>query len=62
MKPPAGSASAAAPRLSIPFFTGPHNEAVIEALPTCVDEEHPPLYEPVLAREHLRRKLSASNV
>ncbi|EOD23912.1 hypothetical protein EMIHUDRAFT_463590 [Emiliania huxleyi CCMP1516] len=59
MKPPAGSASAAAPRLSIPFFTGPHNEA---ALPTCVDEEHPPLYEPVLAREHLRRKLSASNV
>ena len=62
MKPLAGSAAAAAPRLSIPFFTGPHNDAVIEAMPTCVDAEHPPKYEPVKALDHLLRKLHVSNV
>ena len=62
MKPPAHSAAARAPRLSIPFFTGPHNDAIIEAMPTCVDAEHPPKYEPVRALDHLLRKLSASNV
>ena len=62
MKPPPGSAAAAAPRLSIPFFTGPHNDAVIEAMPTCVDDDHPPLYAPVTAGVHLLRKLGVSNV
>jgi len=62
MKPPAHSAAARAPRLSIPFFTGPHNDAIIEAMPTSVDAEHPPKYEPVRALDHLLRKLSASNV
>ena len=62
MKPPAGSAAASAPRLSIPFFTGPHNDAIIEAMPTCVDEQHPPKYEPVKALDHLLRKLNVSNV
>jgi isopenicillin N synthase-like dioxygenase len=62
LKPPAGSAAAAAPRLSIPFFTGPHNDAMIEAIPTCVDAAHPAKYERVNAREHLLRKLKVSNV
>ena len=62
MKPPKGSAAASAPRLSIPFFTGPHNDAVIEAMPTCVDAEHPPKYEKVTAGVHLLRKLGVSNV
>ena len=62
MKPPAGSAAAANPRLSIPFFTGPHNDAVVEAMPTCVDADHPPKYEPVTAGVHLLRKLGVSNV
>jgi isopenicillin N synthase-like dioxygenase len=62
MKPPAGSAAAANPRLSIPFFTGPHNDAVVEVMPTCVDADHPPKYEPVTAGVHLLRKLGVSNV
>ena len=62
MKPPPGSAAASAPRLSIPFFTGPRDEAVIEAMPTCVDEGHPPKYAPVSAGDHLLKKLGVSNV
>jgi isopenicillin N synthase-like dioxygenase len=62
MKPPPGSATASAPRLSIPFFTGPRDEAVIEAMPTCVDEGHPPKYAPVSAGDHLLKKLGVSNV
>ena len=60
-KPPAGSRAASNPRLSVPFFTGPGDYAMIEALPTCVDAEHPKLHEPVSAREHLLRKLGISN-
>lgn len=62
MKPPQGSAAASAPRLSIPFFTGPHNDAIIEAIPTCVDEDHPPQFAPVRALDHLMHKLEVSNV
>ena len=62
LKPPAGSAAAKAPRLSIPFFTGPHNDALITALPTCVSDEAPRRYPPVTAGAHLLRKLGVSNV
>ena len=61
MKPPPDSPAASAPRLSIPFFTGPHNDAIIAAMPTCVDEDHPPKYAPVRALDHLLSKLQASN-
>jgi len=62
MKPPAGSRAATQPRLSIPFFTGPHNDAIIKAIPTCIDAEHPAKYEPVRALDHLLKKLQGSNV
>ena len=62
MKPPSGSKAATQPRLSIPFFTGPHDDAVIECMPTCVSDENPAKYAPVSAGEHLRRKLGISNV
>ena len=62
MKPPKGSSALEAPRLSIPFFTGPHNDAIIEAMPTCVSDDNPPRYEPVKALDHLLRKLNVSNV
>ncbi|KAH8060695.1 hypothetical protein JL722_4808 [Aureococcus anophagefferens] len=52
MKPPPDSPAADAPRLSIPFFTGPHGDAVIEAMPTCVDDDHPAKYAPVKALDH----------
>jgi isopenicillin N synthase-like dioxygenase len=71
-KPPPGSAAASSPRLSIPFFTGPRNDAVVEAMPTCVGEGIPPRYAcvgegippryaPVRVRDHLLGKLRASN-
>lgn len=55
---PASSTS----RLSMVFFTGPHDTALIEPLPCCVDEDHPSLYAPILAGDHLRAKIQASNV
>ena len=60
--PAAGSKAARSARLSIPFFTGPHNEALIEAMPTCVSSDNPPKHAPVLALDHLLNKLAASNV
>ncbi|KAL3815357.1 hypothetical protein ACHAXA_002141 [Cyclostephanos tholiformis] len=60
-KPPPGSIAASSPRLSIPFFTGPRNDAIIEALPTCVDEGRPSRYAPVRAIDHLLGKLQVSN-
>ena len=58
----ADAAAARSARLSIPFFTGPHNDAVIECMPSCVDSEHPPKYQAVSALDHLLRKLAVSNV
>ncbi|KAF5576617.1 1-aminocyclopropane-1-carboxylate oxidase [Fusarium pseudoanthophilum] len=34
-------------RYAMPFFLGFNPDAVCEVLPTCIDEEHPPLYEPI---------------
>lgn len=39
-------------RYSIPFFVGANGDALIEALPGCVDEQHPARYPPVLAGEY----------
>ena len=47
---------------TIPFFTGPHDDARISCLPTCVSDKNPAKYQPVSAGEHLRRKLGISNV
>jgi isopenicillin N synthase-like dioxygenase len=34
-------------RYSMPFFLGFNPEAICEVVPTCVDEDHPALYEPI---------------
>ncbi|KAL4732003.1 hypothetical protein ACLX1H_001006 [Fusarium chlamydosporum] len=34
-------------RYAMPFFLGFNPDAVCEVLPTCIDEDHPPLYEPI---------------
>lgn len=47
-------------RLSLVLFTGPNNDAVIEALPSCVDADHPAKYPPVNAGDYLQAKLDAS--
>jgi len=40
-------------RYSVPFFYSPDHTARIECLPTCTDADHPPLYAPCTAGEHL---------
>ena len=34
-----------ASRYSIPFFANPDYDAVIEPITTCVDDEHPPIFD-----------------
>lgn len=46
-------------RLSLAFFTGPRNDALIEPL---LSEGEPRRFEPAIAGEHLHRKLAISNV
>jgi isopenicillin N synthase-like dioxygenase len=64
--PPPGSPARQQSRYSIPFFTGPSGESIIEVLPTCVDEEdagHPAAqWSPISAKEHLLSKLATSNL
>ncbi|WP_181779138.1 isopenicillin N synthase family dioxygenase [Pseudonocardia pini] len=48
------------PRRSAAFFHDGDVDAVIAPLSTCVDAEHPALYEPVTVGEHLRAKLAGS--
>ncbi|MCU1504490.1 MAG: putative Oxidoreductase, 2OG-Fe(II) oxygenase family [Ilumatobacteraceae bacterium] len=44
-------------RRSLAFFLDGDYDAVVECLPTCVDDEHPPRYPPTTAGEHLAEKL-----
>jgi isopenicillin N synthase-like dioxygenase len=59
MNPPR-AATGSTRRLSLVFFSGPNDDAVIECLPSCRDPVHPPRYAPVVAREYIRSKLDAS--
>ncbi|WP_053977807.1 isopenicillin N synthase family dioxygenase [Mangrovimonas xylaniphaga] len=44
-------------RYSIPFFMHPVSEMKLDVLETCVDEEHPKLYEDTTAGEFLHERL-----
>lgn len=48
--------------ISLVFFHEPDVDALIEVLPTCVDDEHPPLHEPVIAADYLAEKMAALGV
>ena len=54
---PPTDAWATSERLSIVYFHETNWDAVITALPTCVDAEHPPKYAPITAGEHNYRKV-----
>ncbi len=45
------------PRYSIPFFMHPRSEMSLTALPSCVDETHPKLWEDITAGEFLNQRL-----
>lgn len=44
-------------RLSIVFFTGPRDDAVIACLPGCATDVAPARYPPITAGEHVRAKI-----
>lgn len=45
-------------RYSLPYFFDPGMDALIECLPTCTDDAHPPLYEPVHYGDYLLERLN----
>ena len=47
-------------RHAIPFFYGPGLDAVIQPVATCVSDDNPARYEPLLYADH-RRKLNLTN-
>jgi isopenicillin N synthase-like dioxygenase len=44
-------------RRSLAFFHEANYDALVETIPTCIDEGHPAKYPPVIAGEHLMAKL-----
>jgi isopenicillin N synthase-like dioxygenase len=48
--------------ISLVFFHEPDDDALIAALPTCVDADHPARHEPVLAHDYLAAKMAALEV
>ena len=47
VNPEPGTEQAGSGRLSVAFFTGPRDDAMVEVLETCADADHPPNYEPI---------------
>lgn len=47
-------------RQSIAFFSNPREDVLIEALPTCVDAQHPRKYPAILAGQHRIEKIQAA--
>lgn len=48
--------------ISLVFFHEPDVDAVIEALPTCVDADNPARYGPVVSADYLAEKMAALEV
>jgi isopenicillin N synthase-like dioxygenase len=55
--PPPRQVDGPAIRRSVAFFHDGNYDALIECLPTCCSEDHPPKYPPVRAGDHLLAKL-----
>jgi isopenicillin N synthase-like dioxygenase len=50
-----------AARISFPFFASPENTAVISTIETCIDEQHPSRYPPVVSGEYLRALIAQAD-
>jgi isopenicillin N synthase-like dioxygenase len=57
---PQSRLAAASRRQSIAFFHNAHWDAVIECLPSCLDEGESPRYAPVTAGDHLMSKFRST--
>jgi isopenicillin N synthase-like dioxygenase len=53
---PQADRAARSRRQTIVFFHDPRADAVIECIPSCTDEGHPPRYEPITALDHVSAK------
>jgi isopenicillin N synthase-like dioxygenase len=47
-------------RWSVPFFYDPNVTSVIEPLPSCIDADTPPAYEPLVYGDFVRHQLESS--
>ena len=47
-------------RYSVAFFGDPAAGALVECLPSCTDDAHPPKYPPITYGEYLQRRLTAA--
>ncbi|MBV9824752.1 MAG: isopenicillin N synthase family oxygenase [Alphaproteobacteria bacterium] len=45
-------------RYACPFFLGPNHDVVVAPVPTCVDADHPPKYEPITPGDFNERLLT----
>ncbi len=57
VNPPEG-AGGSARRLALVFFHQPNPDAVVECIPGCCDEAHPPRYPAVTAGDYILRKIN----
>ena len=42
------------------FFFGPNYDTLVEALPSCVDADHPVKYEPVKSGDYINGRFEAT--
>merc|ERR1719401_2386384 len=61
INPPAGKAATWGRRLAMAFFHILNKDTVVEAIPSCVSQDKPALYDPIVAGEFLMLKHLASN-
>eukprot|EP00928_Gymnodinium_smaydae_P027243 TRINITY_DN21124_c0_g1_i1.p1 TRINITY_DN21124_c0_g1~~TRINITY_DN21124_c0_g1_i1.p1 ORF type:complete len:366 (+),score=53.77 TRINITY_DN21124_c0_g1_i1:75-1172(+) len=60
VNPPRGKESEWGRRMSLAFFHNLNKDAVVETIPSCVNEKHAVLYDPIVAGEFLMLKHLAS--
>jgi isopenicillin N synthase-like dioxygenase len=58
----AAPGSTGRPRYSVPFFYQPNYDAVIECIPTCVDEGDAPVYPPILSHDYFGQKARRARI
>jgi len=61
INPPTGKAASWGRRLALAFFHNLNKDALVETIPSCISDDRPALYDPIVAGEFLMLKHLASN-
>ena len=48
-------------RQTIGYFMHPDYDAIIDTIPTCINEQRPKVFNPISAGEHIAKKIKASH-